>query len=301
VNQTQAIPSDVIEWVRSVFAGCNARVTEKLSMCPNTPEESLDLTWVEHLSHFSSPVALDSEWIVKIESHYLGGLRHFYTWEIADIGVLVFMRLDGASRTSKVALLQSKRLYPDGQPIREEASVDYEIGFARLADPEDQNLSIAFDAEFGFTEASRYQALQRDSEQAEAIDAYEKENRLKVYYQLYNTWSLPYAQWIPLSGYEPPTGVPELGVRVIPSAVVHAAMTSVSERTLAARDLARLRPLPSYGWRLEDFICDELLGCREGDEFAPDGDARIRNLFFRRSGLIAAAIAITIEGPGQAA
>src|ERR1043166_2302634 len=83
-------------------------------MCPNAPEESLDLTWVEYLSHFSSPVVLDSNWVVKVESHYLGGLRHFYTWEIADIGILVFLRFGGARNKSKVALLQSKRLYPDG-------------------------------------------------------------------------------------------------------------------------------------------------------------------------------------------
>lgn len=214
---------------------------------------------------------------------------------------LAFLRLGGASNKSKVALLQSKRLYPDGQPIREEVRVDYEIGFARLADPEDERLSIAFDAEFGYTEASRYQALQRDSEQAQAIDAYEKEVKLSVYYQLYNTWSLPYIQRIPLNGYTPPAGAPALGVRVIPSALVHATMSGLSERSPAVRDLADLSELPSYGWRLEDFICDELLACREGDDFASSGDDRISNLFFRRSGPIAAAIAIRIEAPGAAA
>src|SRR4051794_25668942 len=108
----QEIPEDVIEWLRSVFASCNTRVTEKLSMNPNAPEESLDLTWIEHLTHFSTPVVLGSEWITKIESHYLGGLRHWRSWEIADIGVLVFLRLGGSITKSKVALLQSKRLYP---------------------------------------------------------------------------------------------------------------------------------------------------------------------------------------------
>jgi hypothetical protein len=295
------IPADVTEWLRSVFAGCNGRITEKLSMCPNAPEESLDLTWVEYLSHFSSPVVLDSNWVLKIESHYLGGLRHFYTWEIADIGILVFLRFGGANNKSKVALFQSKRLYPDGQPIREEVRVDYEIGLARLADPEDERLSIGFDAEFRFTEDSRYQALQRDSEQARRIDAYEREVKLKVYYQLYNTWSLPYSQQVPLNGYAPPAGTPELGVRIIPSALVRATMTGLSETSPAPKDLADLPGLPRCGWRLEDFICDELLGCREGDEFASSGDDRIGNLFFRRSGPIAAAIAITIEAPGAAA
>jgi hypothetical protein len=81
-------------------------------MNPNAPEESLDLTWIEHMSRFSSPVTLDSGWLVKIETHYLGRMRHFRRWEIADIGRLVHLRLGEKGRTSKVALLQSKRLYP---------------------------------------------------------------------------------------------------------------------------------------------------------------------------------------------
>jgi hypothetical protein len=149
------LPDQILSWVRSVFAACNARTTEKLSMSPNAPEESLDLTWIEHVSGFSSPVTMDSGWLVKIETHYLGGMRHFRRWEIADIGVLVHLRLGEKGRRSKVALLQSKRLYPDGTPIREETLVDYEIGFARLADPEDEVLSMGFDTEFRFTEESR--------------------------------------------------------------------------------------------------------------------------------------------------
>src|SRR5688572_12983193 len=86
----QPIPADVTEWIRTVFRECNERITEKLSNNPNLPEESLDLTWIEHLSQYASPVTLGSLWTVKIETHYLGGLRHFRNWEIADIGVLMF-------------------------------------------------------------------------------------------------------------------------------------------------------------------------------------------------------------------
>jgi hypothetical protein len=292
------IPADVVDWLHSVFESCNERVTEKRSMSPNAAEESLDLTWIEQLSRFSSPVALDSEWVVKIESHYLGGLRHFRTWEIADIGVLVFMRLGGEDNKSKVALLQSKRLYPDGQSVRDEVRVDFEIGLARLADPEDEALSIAFDTEFWFTEDSRYGALDVKSDQVKAIKKYEREAKLKVYYQLYNPWSVPFVQRIPLNGYKPPHGTPELGIRVLPSRVVHTTLRELGERNPALHNLAEVEPLPSYGWRLEQFICDELLACREGDEFESRGDDRIQNLFVRRSGPIAAAIAITVEAPG---
>ena len=110
--------------------------------------------------------------------------------------------------------------------------VDYEIGF---------------DAEFRFTDKSRYGALQRDSDQAQAIETYQKQARLKVYYQLYNPWSVPFVQRVPLAGYIPPVGTPELGVRVIPSSVVHATMSGLSERSPALHDLADVPPLPGYG------------------------------------------------------
>jgi hypothetical protein len=116
-------------------------------------------------------------------------MRHFRRWEIADIGVLVHRRLGDHGRRSKVALLQSKRLYPVGAPVREETVVDYEIGLARLADPEDEAISIGFATEFRFTDDSAYGQIREGSNQVSAIEDYEKEIRLKVYYQLYNPWS----------------------------------------------------------------------------------------------------------------
>jgi hypothetical protein len=296
------LPDQVLSWVRSVFAACNARTTEKLSLSPNAPEESLDLTWIEHLSRFSSPVTLGSGWLVKIETHYLGGMRHFRRWEIADIGLLAHLRLGEKGRMSKVALLQSKRLYPDGTPIREETLVDYEIGFARLADPEDRTLSIGFDTEFRFTDESRYGAIRQSSDQVAAIADYEKEVGLKVYYQLYNPWLVPFVQRIPLIGYYAENdGAPDLGVRIVPASLLRTRLGVDSRPSPVLSDLAAIPPLPAYGWRLEDFVCDELLACREGDRFGSIGDAPIQQLFNRRSGAIAAAIAITIEVPNAPA
>jgi hypothetical protein len=291
------LPDQIVSWVRSVFAACNTRTTEKLSMSPNAPEESLDLTWIEHLSRFSSPLTLDSGWLVKIETHYLGGMRHFRRWEIADIGILVHLRLGENARRSKVALLQSKRLYPDGTPIREETLVDYEIGFARLADPEDEALSVGFNTEFRFTDGSRYGAIRQASDQVVAIADYEKQVGLKVYYQLYNPWLIPFVQRIPLVDYTESEGTPDLGVRIVPAALLRRRLSLNSRPTPLLSDLADIAPLPAHGWRLEDFICDELLACREGDRFESIDDARIQQLFNRRSGAIAAAIAITIEAP----
>jgi hypothetical protein len=295
------IPASVVDWLRSVFADCNRRITEKLSMSPNIAEESLDMTWIEHLSHYSSPVSLDSDWVVKIESHFLGGRRHFYSWEIADIGLLVHLRLGQEVRKSKVGLLQSKRLYPVTGPVRIETQTDYEIGFARLADPEDEALGIGFDVEFHFSEKSVYEALHRDSDQARAIEQYQQRRGLRVYYQLYNPWTLPYSQRIPLVGYDAPSGSPDLGVRIVPSALLHQRLAQGDVGSPSIGHLAEIAPLPDFGWRLEQFVCDELLACHEGDEYTSIDDARIQRLFNRRSGPIAAAIAITIEAPAPAA
>jgi len=102
--RVEDLPDDVVEHLRSIFSGCNARTTEKLSNNPNVPEESLDLSWIEHMTRHSAVAELPSAWLVKIETHYLGGMRHFYRWEIADIGVLLHLRL-ASGRQSKVALL----------------------------------------------------------------------------------------------------------------------------------------------------------------------------------------------------
>lgn len=295
------LPDDVVEHLRSVFSACNARTTDKLVTNPNAPEESLDLTWIEHMSRYSTPVTLPSDWLVKVETHYLGGMRHFRRWEIADIGLLVHLRLGDEGRRSKVALLQSKRLYPDGMPIREETLVDYEIGFGRLADPEDDAISMGFATEFRFSDESPYGQIRLNSRQIAAIDDYEREVRLKVYYQLYNPWSVPFVQRIPLAGYVEQQGEPDLGVRIVPARIVHALLGNPPLQSPRLSDLAALGALPPFGWRLEQFICDEVLVCREGDQFESISDARIQQLFNRRSGAIAAAIAISVEAPAPPA
>jgi len=292
------IPGDVLSWIRRLFAEGNARITEKLNRNPNLPEGSLDLTWIEHLSQFSAAERLPSQWLVRIESHYLGGLRHFRNWEIADIGLLVFLRPAPGEAINKVALLQSKRLYPNGVPIQHETQVEYEIGFARLADPEVLAVPIGPSTDFRFTEDSRYGALRRESDQVGAITDYQRDVGLRVYYQLYNPWTVPFEQRIPLAGYSPPEGIPDLGVRVAPAQAVHAVLDRQDGATPRLRDVADLSPLPNYGWRLEEFVCDELLACREGDRFNSPDDSKIQRLFYRRTGAIAAAISITIEAPG---
>ena len=80
-----------------------------------------------------------SDWTVEISTHYLGGGRHWADWpewprkwEIADIGFLVQFRQDGKLIRSKVALLQSKRLYADELDLDDDIPYDFMVGFGRL-------------------------------------------------------------------------------------------------------------------------------------------------------------------------
>jgi hypothetical protein len=133
-----------------------------------------------------------------------------------------------------------------------------------------------------------------------AIADYQKANKLRVYYQFYNPWDVPFTQRIPLSGYSTPSGEMNFGVRIMPANVVHDAL---GNRTKSwTPKLSDLRGLlkgaeHEYGWRLEHFALRLWLGCTEGDHFEGVSDTAIQSLFYRRSGPISAAIAITIEGP----
>jgi hypothetical protein len=50
-----------------------------------------------------------------------------------------------------------------------------------------------------------------------------------------------------------------------------------------------------WGWRLERFVADEVLRCRQGTIFDDSSDPNLYGLLYRRSAPISAAIAITID------
>jgi hypothetical protein len=234
-----------------------------------------------------------------MDVHFLGGLRHHFNWEIADIGVLLFIRRGGKIERSKVALLQSKRLYPITGVVEEEGKVDYEVGFARLADPEALARSIAVEAEFNFSSECRYGALMAASDQVKAITDYEKKSKLRVYYQFYNPYGLPFVQRVPVSATDAGAKEVSVGVRIAPAGLVHEFLARQSKGYRPK--FADLAPLVggngSGGWALEHFIAGLFVTCQEGSLFGSVADAQIQNLFYRRSGPIAAAIAIVIEAP----
>ncbi|MCR9217635.1 MAG: hypothetical protein NXI14_10590 [bacterium] len=293
------VPPQVFEWIRHVFRECNRRVTLKISNNPNIQEPSLDMSWIDEISQFSTAVKVGDGWIVDIKIHYLGGMRHFHNWEIADIGFLLFVRRGNAMQRSKVALLQSKRLYPTNNRVREDGRLDFETGFARLADPEDLGRSLDLQSEFEFTDKCEYGALISGSNQVRAIKRYELERNIAVHYQFYNPWSVPFKQKIPLEWYGRPSGEMSFGTRIIAASTVHEFLdTQVDGYRLSLEDLRSFAPHKDrMGWPIEDFVADLFIPCKEGTQFGRQDTDPIRSLFYRRSGPISAAIAITIEGP----
>lgn len=304
-----SIPPEVIDWIREVFGSVNIRVSAKLSTFPTTHETSLDMSFIEEVSQHSAPVAFSSGWLVRLETHFLGGGRYWGRWEIADIGVLVVFRRAGTVVQTKIALLQSKRLYPvEGQTTAEDHPLDYTVGFGRLLPAEQEYKSAVKARTFSFVRDSRYRALEYGNGQYQAILDYEKDTSVPVHYLLYNPLRLPLTVAYPVevSVTKTQSSSEPVGARVVPAVALDAKLKGqVGIGDNPAFDQVFSDPaLPSSApWPLEYFIADLVLSCKEGHiaGLNPMTDEALYTVFNRRSGPISSAIAITIDAPAEIA
>jgi hypothetical protein len=283
------LPPEVYEHVRSVFEQANERVSAMMTRIPTTHETSLDHSLIDAISQFAAPFRVAPDWTVRIETHYLGGGRHFGEWEIADIGLILIWRDKGEVRLRKFGLLQSKRLYPIEQEMEEDTRRDYEIGFARLM-PGDEGLTELKDRTFSFLPESRYRVLLTGDHQYKAIAAYEEHYAIPVHYLLYQPLVIPWRQVIPVTDRALPSN--SIGAEVARTSALRGLLDDRPKGYAPAR--SDVTEIPR--WRLEAFVADELLRCREGYRAnnGPD-DPGIGQMFANRSGPIAAAIGITID------
>lgn len=299
MNKLPPFPPEVHRYVAAIFRTANRRVCEKIARVPNCSEPSLDLTLIEHLSQFGGPRVVAPGWAVRIDIHYLGGLRHFYRWEVADIGVLVFARRGSSVVAKKTALLQSKRLYPSSGGIAEESPEDYNIGFGGLLPSPVSAKSLSLAHSFQFTSSSKYKALKVADKQYQAIASYEANNKLDVHYLFYNPWRLNASYAYPVTSAVKLGSAGNGGCRVVPASMLRAGLAAKSQGH--SPSFAEVEKIMSAGtkgqagWRLEHFISDLLLKCKEGNLFESLDQENIFALFNRRSGPIAAAVAVTVE------
>ncbi len=299
MNKLPAFPHEVHRYVAAVFRAANRRVCKKIARVPNCSEPSLDLTLIEHLSQFSGPRVVAPGWAVRIDIHYLGGLRHFYGWEVADIGILVFAKQGASVVAKKTALLQSKRLYPSTGGIAEEAAEDYNIGLGGLLPSIGSAKSLALGHSFQFKESSKYKALKVSDDQYNAIESYEARHKLDVHYLLYNPWALDVTYTYPLTGTVKLGPQGNGGCRVVAAKSLRDGLVSKTKGYSPSFDeigkIASDGSDTHAGWRLEHFVSNLLLKCKEGNLFESLDQENIFALFNRRSGPIAAAVAVTVE------
>jgi hypothetical protein len=240
---------------------------------------------------------------VRIDTHFLGNSRYWGAWEIADIGVLVNFRHTGRLLRTRVALLQSKRLYPHEEA---EKNPDAWRGFGKLLESDDFYAKAIAPRTFAFSDRAKYRALQIDDEQYAAIRDYEALSQIPVYYLFYNPFRIPLEVSLPASCDSDIGSDCIVGCRVLPAHDFREAVAPLIEgRTPSYKDLCRFQQGPFSsnenmgGWRFESFIVDELLGCRRGYRADGRNDQTLAQLFGGRSAPIYAAVSVNIDAPAS--
>ncbi len=299
------VPPPILDWIRNVFAKVSRRSAATLSRIPTTYETTLDQSIIAHLSDFSAPFKFPSDWIVTLDTHYLGGGRYWGNWEIADIGILAIFRRKAEVLGSKIALLQSKRLYPDEIEIATDMhAIDYLVGFGRLFPSKGEYSSHVKQRVFHFSPSSKYRALAYQEEQYRAILQYGRKHGIPVHYLLHNPLDIPCTAVLPANAEM--TGdqtIARVACRVIKAETLDIKLgkTSLMETrhpsfTQVAGHSERF---DGDFWTLDNFVADRVIGCQEGYIAGtnPTQDEGLLRVFTRRSGPISAAISITIDAP----
>lgn len=227
-------------------------------------------------------------------------MSHYIPQDVVD--VLKLRRGTELTRT-KLALFQSKRLYPNEQAIDEAEMEHYAIGFARLfvGSPFAEDASAP--RSFQFLPDSTYPMILAGDAQVERIAQYGSSRNVPVHYLLYNPATLPWAQSHPLPATVHLPDDNDVGCRVVDSSSIRNALLTLANGDSPSYDKVRStlsathpQPLAQAGWRLEDFI-ERVVTCQEGYRADSQYDDGLEYVFNRRSGPIAAAIGVTITAP----
>lgn len=291
------LPPDVVDYIRQTFMNANRQVAARLDRMPTLHEETLDFALIDALALSSGPHVAPSGVVVDLDIHFLGGGQHWQRWEVADIGLIVNFRLAGSLLRTKIILLQSKRIYPREAEFIEDRGLTRVGGFGSLM--EQPVLAALQPRTFRFDQTCRYKALQVGDDQWHAIEQYENRYAIPVHYLLYHPSIVPSDHRIPVQIpiAAPRRGHVRVGLRVESAASVRQA-TSGQPRNYAPsyRDLRLSSAAPGIG--IQDFLCDEVLTCRQGyvaEE--PGSDEGLNRVFAQRGAPIAAALRFDIDLP----
>ena len=228
------------------------------------------MNFISYFSRHQTPVLLPCNWVIRIDAHFIGGGKHFQTWEVADIGLMIVFRRRGRVVKSKLALLQSKKLYADSLKYSEESKYYRRFGLGRLLVPDEDHLELIKNKLLVFKENSKYKAFKKESEQQNAMSHFERRWDTKMYYLFYNPAVIPHSVKMPMEE-NPPIPENAIGCRVIPKDQLESALNcKMSGYTPSYKDLRDGLPTElsgqdfTAGWRLENFVSDLMVECKEG-------------------------------------
>lgn len=297
------IPDDVTAHVKKIFASCNDSVTADLSTFPAIHEENLDSNLVAHFNRNQVPVKLPSDWIVRIDAHFIGGGRHFGTWEVADIGLMMVFRSKGKVFRSKLAFLQSKKLYANTLIYREDHPYVRRFGLGRMIVTDEEHKELVEDKLLAFKNSSRYKAFKKNSEQQETMGHFERRWEMGLHYLFYNPCVIPWAVKMPA---ESPIDIPsnEIGCRVVKKIDLDTALSAFGENySPSYTDLkinieSKSEIDTDAGWRMEEFVADLMLQCKEGIIDDSPNYESLSVLMNQKRSPISSAISITFDIDG---
>lgn len=267
----EQIPDDVLEYMRSHFRVCNERVAEQLSLYPSAYEEHLDMSLIQYWAQRQAPIMFKSKWIIKADVNFMGGGRHYGAWEVADIGVVLIFRRKGKVIRSKMAFLQCKKLYASPLKLKDNRNERFGYGMGNLLINEGEHQEIISKTLYKYSEASKFEAFKVGSEQQAAMKAFQTRYEMKMHYLFYNPLTIPYQVTNPIdftiSQHIQPNDV---GCRVMRKDDVDEALESYDKGySPTYGDIKYMLPNEynndhQAGWRLEYFIVDLMMGCKEG-------------------------------------
>jgi hypothetical protein len=138
-------------------------------------------------------------------------------------------------------------------------------------------------------------------EQCEAITNYQNKSGIPVHYLLYNTNNIPYKLDIPVTS-KVVASTNEVGCRVIPAEKIYNQFKKEKKGFVPSYGELKFLLDPPFnvdehasGWRLEHFVSELFLNCEQGYIIKEKDDINLENLFYRRSGPIAAAFSVTFD------
>lgn len=295
-----ALPDDVKLTLNRIFSDCNRAVSRQISIFPNTHEETLDQLLVTHLAQMQGPIKFDSGWIMRFDAHFIGGGRHYRTWEVADIGLMVVFRKKGKIVRSKLVFLQSKRLYANAMKFK---PIDpyYRMGMGRLLVTDEEHQELIEKKTINFSGSCRYKAVKTDDDQYDAMEHFSHAHDVEIFYLFYNPVEIPWSVESPVETL-PEINNNDVGCRVVPRDVLDRGLDkkgknySPSYSEVASITAGQLEGGDSTaGWRLEYFVNELFIACKKGKIDDSPNFELLLNLMNQKSSPISSAISISFD------